>query len=178
MPSNTRRTQAVRAAAVLSLALALAGCKGPDAPSAAPAGSSRPTPAGTPKAVGGSCGAYTAGRNGVTQTYCDGTADIEVSLGGQKYELKNGSCQLLKDQMLINAGVITGPAFTGRQPDNFGVNLSPHAGPFSVTVVGMRLGGKQYTGEISGTIAAGLKGGAFTGRTMSTMEAISGTFTC
>lgn len=76
------------------------------------------------------CAGYTAGEDGVIRTFCDGTASVELSVGGDEYELRGGECVTQGGYLSVNIGVVTGSDFTGTKPDYFGSNMPEATGDY------------------------------------------------
>lgn len=77
-----------------------------------------------------SCDGYTAGEDGVIRTFCDGTASVKLTVGGDRYELSGGECVTQGGYFSVNIGVVTGSDFTGTKPDYFGSNMPEAAGDY------------------------------------------------
>jgi hypothetical protein len=176
---------AARAVALLVVALTAAGC-GP-AGSASGSGSGTRTPAAVKMSGGGSapsgapdgsCGAYTAGKDGVVRTFCDGPATATFTVGGRTYRLKGGTCEASAGLWSVNIGVVIGPGFTGRTPDYLGLNVPLRGGTFSGADADANVGGKGYPLKASGVLAADRGSGTFTGKEILGSATVNGTFTC
>lgn len=117
-------------------AVALGACK----PAAKAGGDAQP--AGAKNADAGSCSSYTAGKDGVIRTFCDGPGVLHVELDGVARTLNGGSCEALGDMMSFNVGVVTGNG-SAVKSDYFGLTTEK-AGPFQNAVAGVAFNGKGY----------------------------------
>lgn len=77
-----------------------------------------------------SCDGYTAGQDDVIRTFCDGSAKVELTVGGNAYTLTGGECATQGGYFSVNIGVFTGAEFTGSKPDYFGSNMPEANGEY------------------------------------------------
>lgn len=77
-----------------------------------------------------SCDGFTAGEDDVIRTFCDGSAKVELTVGGDDYTLSGGECATQGGYFAVNIGVVTGPDFSGTRPDYFGSNMPEADGDF------------------------------------------------
>ncbi|MEU9448736.1 hypothetical protein [Streptomyces sp. NPDC048277] len=176
-----RGSHTVHTVVLLAVALATAGCGSSGSPSAASAsaGSSaaKPTSAAAAAATG-SCGSYTAGKDGVIRTFCDGPAQAKVTVDGHSHVLKGGTCESSAGLWSVNIGVVTGADHKGAPPDYFGANLPLKGGTFSGADMAVDVGGKAYPLNASGTVSADRKSGTFSGKQILGDATVTGSFTC
>ena len=155
-------------------ALALAGCgakPGATSGGAAPAASSA-----TAETSG--CHAYSAGKDGVIRTFCDGPGSATLAIGATDVKLGGGSCEAMGPMFSFNAGVVVMPGPGAIKPDYVGLSVNT-MGAFSHGILSVTYGGQHWgSTDIHGTVTA--TGGAFEGPvTVSGAQAyVKGTFTC
>ncbi|MER6123779.1 hypothetical protein ABT173_14180 [Streptomyces sp. NPDC001795] len=172
------------AVAALAVTLTTAGCgsSGSAAPASSSQSSSAAKPASTgsaaPAAVAGGCGSYTAGKNGVVRTFCEGPAQAKVTVGGRDYVLKGGTCEASGGLWSVNIGVVIDATHKGAPPDYFGANLPLKGGAFSGADMDVNVGGKGYPLKASGTVSSDRRSGTFSGKQILGDATVTGSFTC
>lgn len=126
-------------------------------------------------AVGEPCGKYKPGSGGVIQTFCHGTAKVQVKVDGAAKMLSGGECSVTAQGFALNLGVVTDHS-VAPPPDYVGLLAPVKKGAFKDAVLSVKVNGKRYTVmRNSGTI--GPKGGTFGGVGTGGV-AIEGAFTC
>jgi hypothetical protein len=134
-------------------------------------------PGTTTAAVAGSCAEYPKGAPGVANTFCDGPATVNLTVGAKTYTLHGGTCSTDGGHFSLNLGVVATGELAGPKPDYVGLNAPTAQGPFSNAVLIVIVEGKAYspapnTGEV------GPSGGHFEGETVADGTKVSGSFTC
>lgn len=127
-----------------------------------------------------SCDGYTAGEDDVIRTFCDGTAKVELTVGGNDVTMTGGECAVQGGYFAVNIGVVTGPDFTGSKPYYFGSNMPEADGEFGEgdqAFATFAVDGTEYSvPEITGKHDA--LGATFSGTTTDGDIEVSGTVTC
>jgi hypothetical protein len=127
-----------------------------------------------------SCDGYTAGEDDVIRTFCDGSAKVELSVGGDDYTISGGECATTGGYFSVNIGVVTGADFTGSRPDYFGSNMPEADGDYgegdqafaTFAVDGTSYSVPKTTGTHDGDSAT------FSGKTTDGAIEVTGTITC
>lgn len=127
-----------------------------------------------------SCDGYTAGENDVIRTFCDGSAKVELTVGGDDYTLTGGDCETQGGYFAVNIGVVTGPDFSGSKPDYFGSNMPEANGDYgegdqafaTFAVDGQEYSVSKTTGTHDDSSAT------FSGTTTDGGIEVTGTITC
>ena len=131
---------------------------------------------------GGGCKGFSAGKDGVLQTFCDGTAEVTITIDGKSHNISGGSCVTAAGQFTLNAGVTAGQDFKGDLPDYAGLILPDKDGAFSgpTVLIAYQLEGKRGSvSSVTGTHTD--KKGDFKGTLLTATGAggaITGTFSC
>jgi hypothetical protein len=127
-----------------------------------------------------SCDGYTAGENDVIRTFCDGSAKVELTVGGDDYTLSGGDCETSGGYFAVNIGVVTGADFTGAKPDYFGSNMPEANGDFGDSdqaFATFAVDGQEYSvPKTTGTHDADRA--TFSGTTTDGDIEVTGTITC
>ena len=126
------------------------------------------------------CDGFTAGEDDVIRTFCGGTAEVELTIGGDDHSLSGGECSTQGGYFSVNIGVVTGPDFTGTRPDYFGSNMPEAEGDYGdgdQAFATFAIDGTEYsvpdtTGSHDGETAT------FSGTTTDGGIEVSGTVTC
>jgi hypothetical protein len=127
-----------------------------------------------------SCDGYTAGEDDVIRTFCDGSAKVELTVGGNDYTLTGGECATQGGYFAVNIGVVTGPDFTGSKPDYFGSNMPEADGDFGdgdQAFATFAVDGQEYSVPNT-TGSHDADGATFSGKTMDGGIEVTGTVTC
>jgi hypothetical protein len=127
-----------------------------------------------------SCDGFTAGEDDVIRTFCDGSAKVELTVGGDDYTLSGGECATQGGYFAVNIGVVTGPDFSGTRPDYFGSNMPEADGDFgdgdqafaTFAVDGTEYSVPNTTGSHDADSAT------FSGKTTDGSIEVTGTVTC
>ncbi|QXC62940.1 hypothetical protein KSP35_09230 [Aquihabitans sp. G128] len=175
----------------VALACTLAACSGSSDKASSDGGSAGGGGATTTSASkggssGGSgsgasgCGEYSPGKDGVLQTFCGGSASVTFESAGTSQTIEGGTCEVSGGFFTLNAGVITGPDFSGAKPDYAGILLPEDDGAFAAeagdAVASYAIGGtSESLTELSGTHDA--SGGSFSGKAIGGGE-VKATFSC
>ena len=134
-------------------------------------------PGTTTAAVAGSCTEYPKGAPGVINTFCDGTATVNLTVGAKAYALRGGTCSADASHFTLNLGVVASGELAGPKPDYVGLTVQGPQGPFSNAVLIVVVDGKAYSpAPNSGDV--GPSGGHFEGETVADGTKVSASFTC
>jgi hypothetical protein len=174
------RPATVLLAAALAAALLAAACSGspPSVLGASKDRSSATTSSSLPPGVGGTCSGYAPGVQGVVQTYCHGKAAIALDIDGAPSRMTGGSCTVTRGYYMLNAGVVVGPAFSGRKPDFVGMALPADDGNFTNGTISLVSGGHATpVARNTGWVAPDGKSGRFSG-TAANGTAVKGSWSC
>jgi hypothetical protein len=141
-------------AAVVSMAALLIACGGSSPASATPAATPTAMSSSPAKAGHGTCPDLKPGTAGVITSFCDGTAVVNVSVGGVSKTLRGGTCTTSAGLFVVNAGIATTHEFVGTRPDQVSVNAPPEGGSGQNTGASVVLDGKFYgdSGRFGGTV--------------------------
>lgn len=132
----------------------------------------------------GGCSSYSPGKDGIIQTFCDGSAKVTLTLGGKTTEIDGGTCATTGGQFTVNAGVVAGQDFkAAKKPDYFGALLPTTAGAFSGPKVLLAIVVNGSSGAMSNatgtrTAKSGSFSGTYTDVTGNNLGTLKGTFTC
>ena len=171
---------AVLVAAALAVALPAVACSDspPSALGASKDRSSATTSTPLPPGVGGTCSGYRPGVDGVVQTYCHGKAAIALDIDGASSHMTGGSCAESRGYYMLNAGVVVGPAFSGRKPDFVGMALPADEGDFTNGTISLVTDGNATpVASNTGWVASDGKSGRFSG-TAANGVAVKGSWSC
>lgn len=127
-----------------------------------------------------SCDGYTPGEDDVIQTFCDGSAKVELTVGGDDYTLTGGECATQGGYFAVNIGVVTGPDFSGAKPDYFGSNMPEADGDFGdgdQAFATFAVDGTEYSVPNT-TGSHDADGATFSGKTTDGGIEVTGTVTC
>ncbi|HWJ97531.1 MAG TPA: hypothetical protein VNQ33_05185 [Acidimicrobiales bacterium] len=127
-----------------------------------------------------SCDGFTAGADDVVRTFCDGTAKVDLTVGGDDYTLSGGDCATEGGYFTVNIGVVTDSGFSGTKPDYFGSNMPEADGDYGESdqaFATFAVDGQEYSvPKTTGTHDA--DSATFSGTTTDGDIAVTGTVTC
>jgi hypothetical protein len=119
---------------------------------------------------------------GVVRGFCGGPAKVTVTVGTKTYQLNHGTCVFSGGYYSINAGTVVSSGHKGKKPDYVGMDLPSHSGAFTNALIEVTVAGKgNFVSPDTGTLAANMKSGAFTGQASGPGQPtvnVNGKFTC
>lgn len=153
--------------------VALAACTRHDGAPSAESHAPGTTQAATP----GPCGSYPKGVAGVINTFCDGPAVVNLTIGAKTYTLHGGACSTDAGVFTLNLGVVSTEELAGPKPDLISLSTPEPAGPFDNAALTVTVDGKNYPLTANSGVLND-KTGSFEGLDNADGVKVSGSFTC